>query len=117
MEELQIEGDYSDVLTYLANLFSIKRIEGVDIDRFRVSYSGCDVIRDASTGSSEHITHMPERDDVDRIKLLSLNVDGIGDSRIQVNIGWDSVVFIGNPDGEIARYFLEVLDKSTFRYF
>lgn len=114
---MKIEGDYSDVLTYLANLFSIKKIRTISIDRFTISYSRCDIITDSTKGTSSVVDQIPGKDDVDRIRSLDLEVEGIDNSSVTITIGWDSVFSPSVTSKEKLEYFLEILDKSTFRYF
>ncbi len=114
---MEIEGDYADVLTYLANLYSIKKIRSVAIDRFTVSYSSAEVITDVSSGSTRTVEEMPEKDDVDRLKSIELEITGLEDHVVTLKIGWDSVTADPVSDRDRLLYFLEVLDKSTFRYF
>lgn len=114
---MEVEGDYADVLTYLANLYSIKKIRSIDIDRFKVSYKQCEIIMDVSSGSTRTLEEMPEREDVDRMKSMVLIVDGIEESPVTVKLSWDSVKADQITDAGSLQYFLEILDKSTFRYF
>lgn len=114
---MEIEGDYSDVMTYLGNLYSIKRIRTVEIDVYRITYSSSEIISDSSTGMTDSTGQIPEKDQIDRLRFLELQVEGITDVPQKIIIGWNSVAAPDIADRSKLLDFLEVLDKSTFRYF
>lgn len=114
---VKVEGDYSDVLVYMARLFAIKKIREIKIDRFSVAWNAALVITDITEGATSRIVDLPDIDDVDRLKALELRVGGLTDTEVTVTIDWDSVTVSNVDNQEIIDYFLDVLDKSTFRYF
>lgn len=114
---MEIEGDYSDVLSYLANLFSIKKVRSIEIDRYGITYNSCKLITNVSSGSAITISEIPERDALDRVKSIELTVSGIEEGTVSVYVGWDSVSSESDIRIENLHTFLEILDKSTFRYF
>lgn len=114
---VKVEGDYSDVLAYMARLFAIKKIREIKIDRFSVAWNAALVITDITEGATSRIVDLPDIDDVDRLKALELRVGGLTDTEVTVTIDWDSVTVSNVDNQEIIDYFLDVLDKSTFRYF
>lgn len=114
---MEIEGDYADVLAYMANLFSIKKIETVSVDRYTISYRQAEVVVDPGAGTSRTVEGFPEKEDVDRIKSIDLDVGGIEDQMIMIRIGWNSVIADHVSDRKKLQNFLDILDKSTFRYF
>ena len=112
------EGDYYDLITYLTGLFGIKKIPEVSIDKYKIKFGRASLIKSADTGETLNIERFPEKEERDRIKSLSLEVSGISPgNRMSVDINWDFVEFSPEPNVKDAREFLEVLDRSTFRYF
>jgi|GEM_PF-1899850 hypothetical protein len=112
------EGDYYDLITYMAGLFGIKKLPEVSIDKYRIKYGKASIVKSADTGEVEHIKRFPEKHERDRIKSLSLEVSGITPgNKMNVDINWDFVEFTPETNIRDAREFLEVLDRSTFRYF
>ncbi|MCL5802552.1 MAG: hypothetical protein ACYCSA_10600 [Thermoplasmataceae archaeon] len=112
------EGDYYDLITYLTGLFGIKKIPEVSIDKYKIKFDKASIVVSADTGELCHIDRFPEKEERDKIKSLSLEVSGISPgNRMNVSINWDFVEFQPDPNVRDAREFLEVLDRSTFRYF
>lgn len=116
---MKITGDdYSDLVTYLTGLFSIKKIQEILVDRFRMRYESCFVLNGAETDEGALITRFPEDDERDRIKYVTFSVSGLkADTKSTVRINWDSVEITPDIDMNIARDYIDVLDRSTFRYF
>lgn len=117
--QLQLqEGDYSDLITYLSGLFGIKKIPAIEIENFRISYSSALILRSAAPGDEYIINRYPEKDERERMKSISLKVLGLSESgEITVTINWESVDFTPDPQRGMAETFIDVLDRSTFRYF
>ncbi|MEM0157831.1 MAG: hypothetical protein QXN26_07235 [Thermoplasmataceae archaeon] len=112
------DGDYSDLVTYLTGLFNIKKIKSVTIDRYTISYGSCYIIDDLDTASGHTTDEFPSDNEKDRVKSLLLHVSGInGRSSNTVEIGWDSVRIDPDVHPRLARDFIDMLDRSTFRYF
>ena len=88
------EGDYYDLITYIAGLFGIKKLPEVSIDKYRIKYGKASIVKSADTGEVIHIDRFPEKHERDRIKSLSLEVSGITPgNKMSVDINWDYVEF------------------------
>ena len=110
--------DYSDLVTYLTGLFSIKKIPQILVDRFMVRYTSCFILEGPDSEKGELVTRFPEDDERDRIKFVKFNVKGLHPTEEStVTINWDSIEIIPDIDIKIAKDFVDVLDRSTFRYF
>ena len=60
----------------------------------------------------------PEKDERDRIKFVNFDVSGLHPSqKSTVTINWDSIEIKPDLDPKSATDFVDVLDRSTFRYF
>lgn len=102
----------------MAGLFGIKKLPEVSIDKYRIKFGKASLVKSADTGEVMHIDRFPEKHERDRIKSLSLEVSGITPgNKLNVIINWDFVEFTPEADIKAAREFLEVMDRSTFRYF
>ncbi len=112
------DGDYSDLVVYLAQLFQKKNMKVFNIDRYRIEYDSCFVIDNLDTLDGHLKAEFPKSDEIDRLKSLDLIVGGMnGNSMYRVNISWDSVTIEPDVHPKLAREFVDVLDRSTFRYF
>lgn len=112
------DGDYSDLVTYLTGLFQKKNMRHISIDRYGIDYHSCFVIDDLGTLDGHQSHSYPSSDEKDRIKSIRLKVTGInGRAYHIVDIGWDSVTIEPDVHPKLAREFVDVLDRSTFRYF
>ncbi len=110
-----MNDDYSEVLAYLANLFALKRIPSITVDRYTIAYRSCSIM----SGNEELIIReFPEKSEVDRIMSLELGlaVEGIEED-YSMKITWESVEINPEMDSAIMQDFLSLLDRSTFRYF
>lgn len=116
---MQITGDdYSDLVFYLTGLFSIKKIPEILVDSFRMRYESCFVLAGPDTDEGEVITRFPENDERDRIKYVCFEVSGLHPGKIStVKINWDSIEIEPDVDEKVAQDYIDVLDRSTFRYF
>lgn len=110
--------DYSDIVTYFSNLFRIKRIREVNIDRYSIRYKSCELFQGNDINDTCTKVDFPEQVDIDRTRSISFQVTGISLDKItEVKISWDSVEMIPTPGEKDAEEFLNLLDRSTFRYF
>ncbi len=110
--------DYSDLVTYLTGLFSIKKIPEILVDKFRIKYMSCFILEGPDSPEGVLVERFPEDDERDRIKYVNFEVTGLypaGKSTVRIN--WDSVEIEPEVDMKVAEDFVEVLDRSTFRYF
>ncbi len=110
-----VNDDYSEVLAYMANLFALKRIPSITMDRYTITYRSCAMM----SGIEEMIIReFPEKSAVDRIMSLELGlaVEGIEDD-YSMKIMWEFVEINPEIDSTIMQDFLSLLDRSTFRYF
>ena len=116
---MQLTGeDYSDLVTYLTNLFSIKKIPEILVDRFKMRYKSCFILEGPESEKGELISRFPEDDERDRIKYVTFSVWGLHPSEeATVVINWDSIEIVPDIDLKSAHDFVDVLDRSTFRYF
>ncbi len=116
---MQLTGeDYSDLVTYLTGLFSIKKIPEILVDRFKIRFESCFILEGPDSEAGELVKRFPEDDERDRIKYVTFNVKGLdanGDSTVTIN--WDYIEISPDVDEKIAHDFVDVLDRSTFRYF
>lgn len=112
------QGDYADLITYLSGLFSIKKVPQIMIDKFVIKYKSSIVLSGWGNGQEYEISRYPDKDERERMKSLTLIVDGLLDSaESQVTLNWESVEFLPDPDFQKAEELIDVLDRSTFRYF
>lgn len=112
------DGDYSDLVVYLAQLFHKKNMRTFLIDRYRIEYVSCFVIDDLDTMEGHRKNEFPDSDEIDRLRSLAVAVTGIsGNSACRIEISWDSVTIEPDVHPKLAREFVDVLDRSTFRYF
>lgn len=110
--------DYSDIVTYFSNLFSIKRMRTIQVDRYSISYDSCEYFSGSDINDTGRKSDFPESGDIDRIKSISLVVSGIyPDQETKVTVGWDAVEMSPDPEAKEAEEFISQLDRSTFRYF
>lgn len=110
--------DYSDLVTYLTGLFSIKKISEILVDRFRIKYVSCFILEGPDSNGGELAERFPENDERDRIKYVVFEVSGLHpQTKTVVRINWDSIEIDPDVDMKIATDFVDVLDRSTFRYF
>lgn len=110
--------DYSDLVTYLTGLFSIKKIQEILVDRFLMKYDSCFVLAGPESEDGELISRFPEDDERDRIKYVVFTVKGLHPTETaRVRINWDSIEIEPGVDEKVAYDFVDVLDRSTFRYF
>lgn len=110
--------DYSDLVTYLTGLFSIKKIPEILIDRYRIRYASSFILEGPDTESGELVSRFPEDDERDRIKFVDFTVKGLSPSgEAKVRINWDSIEITPDIEDRVARDFVDLLDRSTFRYF
>lgn len=112
------DGDYSDLITYLAGLFSIKKVPSITMDEYTIKYHST-VILQGMTGDSEYeITRYPEKDEREAVKIINLEVWGIlPEKQCMVSINWDWVKIEPDVELKAAKAFVDKLDMSTFRYF
>lgn len=110
--------DYSDLVTYLTGLFSIKKIPEILVDRFKVRFLSCFILEGPESSSGELVQRFPEDDERDRIKFVTFEVTGLQPGqKSTVTINWESIEIIPDIDIKVATDFVDVLDRSTFRYF
>lgn len=110
--------DYSDLVTYLTGLFSIKKIPEILIDRFLVKYVSCFILDGPESSTGELAKRFPEDDERDRIKFVNFEVTGLyPGEKSTVSINWDYIEIKPDIDMKAATDFVDVLDRSTFRYF
>lgn len=116
---MPMNGDYSDLVTYLIGLFSIKKIPEVAMVPYSIRYVSCVLLRGMSGNREETIEGYPDRDERENVKVINLDVTGIiaPDVICRVSISWDWIKFKPEIDENDATAFVEKLDMSTFRYF
>ncbi len=114
---MDVEGDYSDILLYFSNLFAKNRVKSVNIDRFNMEYCEATVLVDVSNGRTEIWDDFPDKNAPDRVTSLSLLVSGLKNSKVSLEIHNEFLRFNDDIAEPIVSYFLEVLDRSTFRFF
>lgn len=112
------DGDYSDLVTYLTGLFSIKKIPEISMDQYGIKYDSAVILSGMSGDSEYRIDRYPEKDEREAVKVINLKVTGIEpDTTCDVSINWDWVRFTPDIDEKNATAFVDKLDMSTFRYF
>ncbi|MEM0156165.1 MAG: hypothetical protein QW597_06175 [Thermoplasmataceae archaeon] len=110
--------DYSDIVIYFSNLFMLKRIREVNIDKYSIYYTSCELFKGKDIDDVRAKVEFPEPADIDRIRSISFQVKGISSGKTtDVKISWDSVEMIPTPEEKDAEQFMDQLDRSTFRYF
>ena len=112
---VRVSDDYSEVLAYLANLFALKRIPSITLDRYTITYRSCSIM---NRNEEVIIREFPEKNAVDRLMSLELGlaVKGI-EGDYSMKITWEFVEINPEMDSAIMQDFLSLLDRSTFRYF
>jgi hypothetical protein len=112
-----INGDFADVLIYLSQLFAKKKMREIEIQGIHVKYLSCTLIGAVQKNSSI-LEDFPPIDKVDHVDSISLLTDaGEDKSSVQVTIKWDSYEFTGKIDQDRAEFLIDLIDRSTFRYF
>jgi hypothetical protein len=112
-----IYGDFADVLIYLSQLFAKKKMREIEIQGIHVKYLSCTLIGAVQKNSSI-LEDFPPIDKVDHVDSISLLTDaGEDKSSVQVTIKWDSYEFTGKIDQDRAEFLIDLIDRSTFRYF
>lgn len=112
------DGDYSDLVTYLTGLFSIKKIPEISMDQYGIRYHSAVILEGMSGDSEYEIERYPEKPEREAVKLINLDVSGISPDLVcRVSINWDYVEFSPDVDERSATAFVDKLDMSTFRYF
>lgn len=112
------DGDYSDLVTYLTGLFSIKKVPEIALDQYRIKYSSAIILQGMSGESEYEIKRYPDKDEREMVKIINLEVSGIvPDLVCKVSINWDWIRISPDLDMEYATSFVDRLDMSTFRYF
>ena len=112
-----INGDFADVLIYLSQLFAKKKMREIEIQGIHVKYLSCTLIGAVQKNSSI-LEDFPPIDKVDHVDSISLLTDaGEDKSSVQVTIKWESYEFTGKIDQERAEFLIDLIDRSTFRYF
>lgn len=117
MELMDVKGDYSDILSYFSNLFAQNRVRRVSIDRFSLEYCSASILTDTSSMKIITTEDYPDRDAPDRVVSLRLNVSGLSYKTVIVDMRDDCIGFSEDIEKTLKDYFLEVLDRSTFRFF
>ncbi len=112
-----INGDFADVLIYLSQLFAKKKMREIEIQGIHVKYVSCTVIG-TDQKNSRLLEDFPPLDRVDHVDSITLLTDaGQDKSSVSVTIKWDSYEFSGKIDRERAEFLIDLIDRSTFRYF
>ena len=112
-----INGDFADVLIYLSQLFAKKKMREIEIQGILVKYVSCTVIG-TDQKNSRLLEDFPPLDRVDHVDSITLLTDaGQDKSSVSVTIKWDSYEFSGKIDRERAEFLIDLIDRSTFRYF
>ena len=112
-----INGDFADVLIYLSQLFAKKKMREIEIHGIHVKYLSCTLIGAVQKNSSI-LEDFPPIDKVDHVDSISLLTDaGEDKSSVQVTIKWESYEFTGKIDQDRAEFLIDLIDRSTFRYF
>ena len=116
---MKVENDdFSDLVTYFSNLFSLKKMRRIQVDRYGISYESCEIFSGADTNDLSTKNDFPDPGEIDRIRAITFSVSGISPGReTRARISWDSVEMTPDPDKDIAEDFMNQLDRSTFRYF
>ncbi|HLH86046.1 MAG TPA: hypothetical protein VKU79_04195 [Thermoplasmataceae archaeon] len=113
-----IEGDFYDLLVYFSNLFSHKKIREIFVDPYRIEYVGYRLSSDLKDNTSSLRSAFPEKGDLDRIGALILAVKNlVPEGPVLVTLGWDSIKYDPDCDRKQINAMIDVLDRSTFRYF
>ncbi len=112
------DGDYSDLVTYLTGLFSIKKVPSIEMDQYTIKYHSTIILQGMSGDSEYEITRYPEKDEREAVKVINLEVNGISSGKARmVSINWDWVKIEPDVALKDATAFVDKLDMSTFRYF
>lgn len=109
----RIDQDFSETLIYLSNLFGKKNMRAFDFNGFPIEFIDKEVI----TGNSRTVSSdLPlAGEDVVAIKLRVLGLNGR--EWEEVKIQNDAVISRGSVNAELLNDFIDVLERSTFRYF
>ncbi|MHB1709080.1 MAG: hypothetical protein ACYCT2_06365 [Thermoplasmataceae archaeon] len=116
---MRVENDdFSDLVTYFSNLFSLKKMRRIQIDRYGISYESCEIFNGTEINDLATKSDFPDEKEIDRIRTITFSVSGINPAgETKVRISWDSVEMTPDPEKGIADDFMNRLDRSTFRYF
>ena len=112
-----INGDFADILIYLSQLFAKKKMREIEIHGIHVKYLSCTLIA-IDQKNSRILEDFPPIDKVDHVDSISLLTDAGDDkSPVHVTIKWDTYEFTGRIDKDRAEFLIDLIDRSTFRYF
>lgn len=112
------DGDYSDLIAYLTGLFSIKKVPEISMEQYTIRYVSTVILQGMSGDSEYEITRYPEKEEREAVKIIRLDVSGIGpEITCRVSINWDWVEICPAIGMKEATAFVDRLDTSTFRYF
>ena len=112
-----INGDFADVLIYLSQLFAKKKMREIEIQGIHVKYLSYTLIG-SDQKNSQILDDFPPVDKVDHVDSITLLTNaGEDKSSVQVTIKWGSYEFTGKIDKDKGEFFIDLIDRSTFRYF
>jgi aspartyl aminopeptidase len=108
--------DYSDLVFYLAGMFSIKRMRDIQMDIFIIHYKGSTLISGPEHEDALFTEDFPEKGMQDHVRDISMNVECPSRSEnFSVLIAWDHAEI--GIESDTGIQFMDFLDRSTFRYF
>lgn len=107
------ERDFSESLIYLSNLFGRKNMKAFDFNGFPIEFME-KVVR---VGNSEQSSaELPsEGEEVVSVKLRVLGLNGRNWEVVEIHN--DSVICEDSVDSRLLEDFIDVMERSTFRYF
>jgi len=114
-EQVSIRGDFSNIINYFGQMLSIKKLREFDVHDFHMKFDGYETIIDADSQKKKYMEDFPDSRNVDRIVYLKFSVRK-GDHVFNFRVGWDFANFNGMGN-EQSEAFLDMLDRSTFRFF
>ncbi len=118
--DVQLEGDFYDILTYYVNLFSIKKLKEIEVFGFSITYSGHSIIKSADRGLIEFFEDFPDKKrGLDRVQSIYFQVQKKTSQEINFTcaISFDRISYESSVKSETINEFVEAMDKSTFRFF
>ena len=111
----QINGDFSSILTYYAQMLSIQERRVFDIHEFKFEYISHRSIINVDSGQEFEMTDFPLMNAIDRVSMIEFLISK-GEVKNRVQISWNCFV-IDSYNDQFIKELIEMIDSSTFRFF
>ena len=113
---IEIKGDYTNILTYYAQMVSLQKRKFFEVHEFTFEYLSHRIVVDADTGKNVQTIDFPSIENVDRISMIKFAISS-GKIRNLISISWSSFCIEDSENEKFAKDLIEIIDSSTFRFF